>query len=85
MLRSQQEQRSKPRQVQPTQNAFIESFNNRLRDECLNETSYSSLTGPREEPEKWRDDYNYHRPHSSIENLTPSEIVEKIRKDKLAA
>jgi putative transposase len=69
----------------PTQNAFIESFNGRLRDECLNETLFSSLTDAREELEKWRDDYNYHRPHSSIENLTPSEFVEKIKMDKLAA
>ena len=69
----------------PTQNAFIESFNGRLRDECLNETLFSSLTDAREELEKWRDDYNYHRPHSSIGNLTPSEFVEKIKMDKLAA
>ena len=69
----------------PTQNAFIESFNGRLRDECLNETLFSSLTDAREELEKWRDDYNYHRPHSSIVNLTPSEFVEKIKMDKLAA
>ena len=69
----------------PTQNAFIESFNGRLRDECLNETLFSSLTDAREELEKWRDDYNYHRPHSSIGNLTPSEFVEKIKMDELAA
>jgi putative transposase len=69
----------------PTQNAFIESFNGRLRDECLNETLFSSLNDAREELEKWREDYNYVRPHSSIGNLTPSEFVEKIRMDKLAA
>ena len=69
----------------PTQNAFIESFNGRLRDECLNETLFSSLTDAREALETWRDDYNYHRPHSSIGNLTPSEFVEKIKMDKLAA
>jgi len=69
----------------PTQNAFIESFNGRLRDECLNETMFSSLNDAREELTKWRNDYNHHRPHSSIENLTPSEFVEKIRMDKLAA
>ena len=62
----------------PTQNAFIESFNGRLRDECLNETLFSSLNDAREELEKWREDYNHHRPHSSIGNLTPSEFVEKI-------
>ena len=69
----------------PTQNAFIESFNGRLRDECLNETLFSSLNDAREELAKWREDYNYHRPHSSIGNLTPSEFVEKIKMDKLAA
>jgi len=69
----------------PTQNAFIESFNGRLRDECLNETLFSSLNDAREELEKWREDYNHHRPHSSIGNLTPSEFVEKYRVDKLAA
>ena len=69
----------------PTQNAFIESFNGRLRDECLNETLFSSLNDAREELEKWREDYNHHRPHSSIGNLTPFEFVEKYRVDKLAA
>ena len=69
----------------PTQNAFIESFNGRLRDECLNETLFSTLNDAREELEQWREDYNHHRPHSSIGNLTPSEFVEKIRMDKLAA
>ena len=69
----------------PTQNAFIESFNGRLRDECLNETLFSSLNDAREELAKWREDYNHYRPHSSIGNLTPSEFVEKIKMDKLAA
>ena len=69
----------------PTQNAFIESFNGKLRDECLNETLFSTLNDAREELEQWREDYNHHRPHSSIGNLTPSEFVEKIRMDKLAA
>lgn len=69
----------------PTQNAFIESFNGKLRDECLNETLFSSLADAREELAKWQEDYNNHRPHSSIGNLTPSEFAEKIRMDKLAA
>jgi len=69
----------------PTQNAFIESFNGKLRDECLNETLFSTLNDAREALEQWREDYNHHRPHSSIGNLTPSEFVEKIRMDKLAA
>lgn len=69
----------------PTQNAFIESFNGRLRDECLNETLFSSLNDAREKLINWREDYNHYRPHSSIGNLTPSEFVEKIKMDKLAA
>ena len=69
----------------PTQNAFIESFNGKLRDECLNETLFASLSDAREELDNWQDDYNNHRPHSSIGNLTPSEFVEKIKMDKHAA
>ena len=69
----------------PTQNAFIESFNGKLRDECLNETLFASLSDAREELANWQDDYNNHRPHSSIGNLTPSEFVEKIKMDKHAA
>ena len=69
----------------PTQNAFIESFNGKLRDECLNETLFSSLADAREELKKWQEDYNTQRPHSSIGNLTPSEFAENIRMDKLAA
>ena len=69
----------------PTQNAFIESFNGKLRDEFLNETLFASLHEAREELTKWQDDYNNCRPHSSIGNLTPSEFVEKIKMDKLAA
>ena len=69
----------------PTQNAFIDSFNGKLQDECLNETLFSSMTDAREELNKWQEDYNHQRPHSSIGNLTPSEFAEKIRMDKLAA
>ena len=69
----------------PTQKAFIESFNGRLRDECLNETLFSSLTDARDELEKWQEDYNNLRPHSSIGNITPAEFAQKIRVDKLAA
>ena len=53
----------------PTQNAFIESFNGKLRDEFLNETLFASLHEAREELTKWQDDYNNCRPHSSIGNL----------------
>lgn len=69
----------------PTQNAFIESFNGKLRDECLNETLFSSLPDAKQELANWREDYNTCRPRSSISNLTPKEFADKIRMDKLAA
>ena len=56
----------------PTQNAFVESFNGRLRDEFLNETLFSSLTQARFALEEWRRDYNTVRPHSRIGWLTPA-------------
>jgi putative transposase len=55
----------------PTQNAFIESFNGRLRDELLNETLFSSLAQARVVLEEWRRHYNTERPHSALGNLTP--------------
>lgn len=69
----------------PTQNAFIESFNGKLRDECLNETLFSSLAEDRETLEAWQEDYNYQRPRSALRNLTPMEFAEKMNIDKLAA
>jgi putative transposase len=59
----------------PVQNAFIESFNSRLRDECLNEHLFGSLAQAREIIEAWRDDYNCVRPHSSLGALTPMEFA----------
>jgi putative transposase len=56
----------------PQQNAFIESFNGRLRDELLNETLFSSLAHAREALSFWKDDYNTIRPHSGLGNLTPA-------------
>jgi putative transposase len=55
----------------PTQNAFVESFNGRLRDECLNETLSTSIAQARAELSAWRNDYNHTRPHSSLDGLTP--------------
>ena len=59
----------------PVQNAFIESFNSRLRDECLNEHVFQSLAEARELIASWRHDYNFVRPHSSLGALTPMEFV----------
>lgn len=56
----------------PAQNAFIESFNGRLRDELLNETLFRSLTHARLELDVWRIDYNQHRPHGRLGWLTPA-------------
>lgn len=56
----------------PTQNAFIESFNGRLRDELLNETLFRSLDHAREALAIWKDDYNTIRPHSALGNLPPA-------------
>ena len=55
----------------PQQNAFVESFNGRLRDELLNETLFSSLDHARELLAAWQDDYNTVRPHSGIGNQPP--------------
>lgn len=58
----------------PQQNAFVESFNGRLRDECLNETAFSTLSEARKLLSEWRADYNQVRPHSALENQTPEEF-----------
>ena len=57
----------------PTQNAFIESFNGRLRDECLNESVFNNIHHARAVIESWRQHYNQERPHSSLGYLTPDE------------
>jgi putative transposase len=59
----------------PTQNAFVESFNGRLRDECLNETLFTNLRHARVELAIWRQDYNHVRPHSAHGGRTPAEIA----------
>jgi putative transposase len=60
----------------PQQNAFIESFNGRLRDELLNETIFTSLAHVREALAIWKDDYNTIRPHSALGNLPPAVFAE---------
>ena len=56
----------------PSQNGFIESFNGKLRDECLNENEFINLQHARELIETFREDYNHCRPHSSLGDLTPA-------------
>ena len=61
----------------PVENAFIESFNGRVRDECLNSNLFFSLEDANQKLEEWRIDYNTRRPHSSLENLTPEEYAQR--------
>ncbi len=61
----------------PVDNAFIESFNGRLRDECLNLNWFASLEQARRVIQEWRTDYNNDRPHSSLGYLTPAEFVSR--------
>ena len=69
----------------PQQNAFVESFNGRLRDELLNETLFSSLAHARSALTAWQEDYNRARPHSALGNLSPAEFAKKIRLAQEAA
>ena len=59
----------------PVQNAFIESFNGKFRDECLNRSWYTSLEDAQQIIEAWRTDYNTVRPHSSLGYQTPEEYA----------
>ena len=58
----------------PTDNAVIESFNGRLRQECLNQHWFLSLEDAQEKLDLWRLDYNQNRPHSALGQRTPEEI-----------
>tara|TARA_B100000683_G_scaffold221945_1_gene219329 strand:+ start:1001 stop:1936 length:936 start_codon:yes stop_codon:yes gene_type:complete len=60
----------------PTQNAFVESFNGRLRDELLNETLFSTLGHARAALAAWKIDYNTVRPHSGVGDLPPATFAE---------
>lgn len=57
-------------------NAFVESFNGRLRDECLNENLFSNLAEARTIIENWRKDYNTTRPHTSLGGVAPADYVQ---------
>jgi len=61
----------------PVQNAYAESFNGRLRDECLNANGFTSVSDARRKIELWRQDYNQERPHSSLNYLSPAEFARK--------
>lgn len=63
----------------PVENCYIESFNGKFRDKCLNKHWFMSLEHARKEIEEWRIDYNTERPHSSLNYLTPEEFLQKER------
>lgn len=63
----------------PVHNAYVESFNGRLSDECLNEHWFTSLADARRTIEYWRQDYNAVRPHSSLDNRTPTAFADHWR------
>ena len=69
----------------PMQNGLVESFNGSFRDECLNESLFSSLAEARNQITIWKEDYNTHRPHSSLGNITPNEFAMKMALEKQAA
>jgi putative transposase len=62
----------------PVQNGYIESFNGRLRDECLNGEIFFSLADARAKLERWRRDYNQKRPHTALGDRTPAEFAEAL-------
>ncbi|OLI60383.1 integrase core domain-containing protein, partial [Xanthomonas oryzae] len=69
------------RQIQPgkpNQNAYVESFNGRLRDECLNEHWFPTLLHARTEIERWRREYNEHRPKKTIGGMTPAAYAQQL-------
>jgi putative transposase len=63
----------------PVENGYIESFNGRLRDECLNGEIFFDLADARQKLEHWRSDYNERRPHSSLADRTPAEFAREAR------
>ncbi len=66
----------------PMQNGFVESFNGRMRDELLNEHLFDSLRHVRNLVAAWREDFNHHRPHSSLAGLTPAQYANWSKEDQ---
>ena len=69
----------------PNQNAYIESFNGRFRDECLNEHWFANLTHARTLIERWRQEYNEERPKRGLGGLTPAEHARRMRRKPVTA
>jgi putative transposase len=70
---------------QPVRSGAVFPINGSFRDECLNETLFSSLAQARAAITEWKEDYNRNRPHSSLGNITPSEFAMKMAMEKWAA
>lgn len=68
----------------PNQNAYIESFNGRLRDECLNEHWFRNIHHARQLIEAWRKEYNEHRPKKGLGGLTPMQYAKQLAKTNAA-
>ena len=66
----------------PAQNAYIESFNGKFRDECLNEHWFTDLSDAKRLIEAWRTEYNTFRPHSSLGNPSPEEFAARHGEEK---
>lgn len=67
----------------PVENAYAESFNGKLRDECLNESWFLDLADAQRTIEAWRVEYNTARPHASLDGRTPEEFVEQLNQGEL--
>lgn len=61
----------------PVENPYVESFNGKFRDECINQNYFLNLQEAKENIENWRIEYNTFRPHSSLKDLTPQEFLNK--------
>lgn len=66
----------------PWENGYVESFNDKLRDECLNREIFRNGREAQEVIETWRHDYNTYRPHSSLKGLTPSEFANEGQRER---
>jgi Integrase core domain len=61
----------------PMENGYVENFNGRFRDECLNENWFTDVADAREKIEHWKQDYNQARPYSALAYLTPAEFAHR--------
>ena len=66
----------------PTDNPFVEAFNSRFRDECLDQHRFASLEEARQTIEAWRIKYNAERPHGALGQQTPAEFEARWHRDR---